>query len=90
VERRVRAAATDLEHVGGRSLLLEGFAQLAEKARIFYGDDGLIGGGLQYVDLFIRERTRRDARRDGIASRRCTACTREASGLISCGEMPFL
>ena len=38
IERR---AADDLEHVGGGGLLLQGFAQLVEQARVLDGDDGL-------------------------------------------------
>jgi hypothetical protein len=36
-------AADDLEHVGGRGLLGQRFAQLGEQPRIFDSDDGLIG-----------------------------------------------
>ena len=39
-------AADDLEHVGGRGLLLQRFsraAQLVEQAGVLDGDDGLVG-----------------------------------------------
>ena len=47
-----RRAADDLEHVGGRGLLLERFREIArlglylfEQSRVFDGDDGLVGKG---------------------------------------------
>src|SRR6516225_3170599 len=40
IERR---AADDLEHVGGRGLLLQGLAKFIEQARVLYGDDCLSG-----------------------------------------------
>src|SRR5262249_50300238 len=49
-------AADDLEYVGGGGLLLEGFAQLVEQARVLDGDDGLSGEGLDELDLLIIER----------------------------------
>src|SRR5450432_1511331 len=56
-------AADDLEHVGGRRLLLQRFAQvfrsslyLVEQPNIFDGDHGLISEGLKQGDLFIAER----------------------------------
>jgi len=44
-------ATNDLEHVGGGSLLLQGFAQLTEQPRVLDGDDGLIGKRLYKLDL---------------------------------------
>ena len=40
IERR---PADHLEHVSGGGLLLKGFAQLVEQARVLDGDDGLSG-----------------------------------------------
>src|SRR5262245_37752670 len=50
-------AADDLEHVGGRGLLLEGLSQLVEQARVLDGDNGLGGEILQQLDLLVGERT---------------------------------
>ena len=33
----------DLQHVGGRGLLLQGFAQLTQQPRVLDGDNGLSG-----------------------------------------------
>ena len=49
-------AADDLEHVGGGGLLLEGFAQLVEQARVLDGDDGLTREALEQLDLPVAER----------------------------------
>ena len=56
-------AADDLEHVGGGGLLLQRFAQdlgarlhLVEQAHVLDRDHGLIGKGLDQIDLLIRER----------------------------------
>src|SRR5262249_41983497 len=49
-------AADDLEYVGGRGLLLQRFAQLAEQARVLDGDDCLGGEVLHQFDLLVRER----------------------------------
>src|SRR6516225_9314333 len=49
-------AADDLEHVSSRRLLLERFAQLAEQARVFDGDDGLCSEGFYKRNLLIGER----------------------------------
>jgi hypothetical protein len=54
--------ADDFEYVGSGSLLLEGFAQLVEQARVLDGDDGLIGKGLDERDLPLVERPRPNAR----------------------------
>src|ERR1700730_11478240 len=57
-EHRLQLAgrsADDLEHVGGRGLLLERFAQLVEQPRVLYGDDGLAGKAREQRDLFIAE-----------------------------------
>jgi len=45
-------SADDLEHVGGGRLLLQGFAQLVEQARVLDGNDRLIGKGSHQLDLF--------------------------------------
>jgi hypothetical protein len=50
-------AADDLEHVGGRGLLRQRFAQFVEQARIFDRDDGLAGEVLDEIDLLFSERT---------------------------------
>ena len=59
IERR---AADDLQHVGGRRLLLKRFLEIArlrlhliEQARVFDRDDGLVGEGLDKFDLTWRE-----------------------------------
>src|SRR5262249_57807613 len=49
-------AADYLERVGGCSLLLQGFAQLVEQARVLDGDDGLCGEVGQHRDLLVCER----------------------------------
>src|SRR5262249_40374927 len=48
-------AADHLEHVGGRGLLLQGFAQLVEQAAILDGDDGLVGEVRHQLDLLVGE-----------------------------------
>src|SRR6516165_3916329 len=53
VERR---AADNLEHIGGRGLLLQGFAQLVEQPRVLDGDDCLAGEALNQLDLLFGER----------------------------------
>ena len=50
-------AADDLEHVGGGGLLLQRFTQLVEQPRILDGDDGLIGEGLNELQLFVGKGT---------------------------------
>src|SRR6476620_1471316 len=45
----------DLEHVSGGRLLLERFAQLAEQARVFDGNNGLRSKVCDKFNLFIRE-----------------------------------
>ena len=47
--------ADDLEHVGGRGLLLQQFTQLVEQPRILDGDDGLVGEVLHQFDLLVGE-----------------------------------
>ena len=49
-------AAYDLEHVGGRRLLLQRFAQLVQKPRILNRDDGLSGEVRHQLDLLVGER----------------------------------
>jgi len=48
----------DTQHLGGRGLLLQGLAQvavesfqLAEEAHVLKGDGGLVGEGLDEIDL---------------------------------------
>src|SRR5262245_10522617 len=48
-------AADDLEHVGGRGLLLKGFAQFIQEASVLDGDDGLRGEVLDQLDLLVGE-----------------------------------
>ena len=48
-------AADDLEHVGGRGLLLQRFAQLVEQPRVLDGDDGLLGEVCDQLDLLVGE-----------------------------------
>ena len=65
VEHRVeieRRAADDLQHIGGRRLLRERFLEVArlglhllEQPHVLDGDDGLIGEGLDELDLARRE-----------------------------------
>ena len=66
VEHRLQIegrAADDLEHVGGRCLLLQRLAELRgarldlfEQAHVLDGDDRLVGKGLHQLDLPLRER----------------------------------
>src|SRR5262245_1192063 len=54
VEHRLqikRRAADHLENVGGGGLLLKGFAQLIEQARVLEGGDGLVGEVRDQLDL---------------------------------------
>ena len=58
VEHRRQLAgrtADDLEHVGGRRLLLKQFAQLVEQPRVLDGDDGLGSEILHQFDLLFGE-----------------------------------
>ena len=48
----------DLQDVGGGGLPLQRFARLVEQPRILDGDHGLIGEGLQQLDM-VAARTRR-------------------------------
>src|SRR5262249_16020518 len=48
--------ADDTEDLGGRSLLLQAFAQLVEQPRVLDGDDGLGGEVLNQLYLFVGER----------------------------------
>jgi hypothetical protein len=58
-----RRARDNFQHLGGRRLLLQGFAQiiralpqLVEEPRVLDGDDGLGGEILDKLDLLIGER----------------------------------
>ena len=73
-------AADDLQHLGGRGLLLQRLGHLAiaglqllEQPHVLDGDDGLVGEGLEQLDLPVGERTdlapRDDDRADGLPSR---------------------
>jgi hypothetical protein len=53
IERR---AADNLEHVGGRRLLLQRFPQFVEQARVLDGDDGLAGEIPHQLDVLVAER----------------------------------
>ena len=44
-----RRPTDDLEHIGGRGLLLERFAQLVEQPRILDSDDGLRGKIIEQI-----------------------------------------
>ena len=58
VENRLEVesrAADDLEHVGGRGLLLQRFAQFVEQPRILDGDDRLCGKVLHQRNLLVGE-----------------------------------
>ena len=62
IERR---AADDLEYVGGRCLLLKRLREIArlglnlvEQPRILDGDDGLVGEGLEQLDVMLGEGSR--------------------------------
>src|SRR5580704_11361238 len=50
-----RRTTDDLKYVGGSGLLLQGFAQFVEQARILDGDDGLGGEVLHKLDLLVAE-----------------------------------
>ena len=59
LEHRLKFAGRttdDLEHLGGRGLLLQRFAQLVEQPRVLDGDDGLSGEVLDQLDLLVGER----------------------------------
>ena len=51
-----RRTADHLQHISGGSLLLEGFTQFVEEARIVDGDDGLRSKILYQLDLLVGER----------------------------------
>jgi hypothetical protein len=55
-------AADGLEHVCGGGLLLKGFAQLVEQARILNGDHRLISESLHQLDLLVGKWLRDDFR----------------------------
>src|SRR5262249_37427367 len=48
-------AADDLDHVGGRGLLLKRFAQLVEQPRVLDGDDGLLREIADKFNLLLRK-----------------------------------
>ena len=48
-------AGDDPQHLGGRRLLLQRFAQLVEQPRVLDGDDGLGGEGFEQLDLLVRK-----------------------------------
>ena len=50
-------AADDLEHVGGRGLLLQGFTQFVEQSRVLDCDDGLVGEARDQCDLLVGKGT---------------------------------
>src|SRR5436853_476128 len=61
--RIVRRAADDLEHVGGRGLLLQRFTQvfrarlhLFEQPHVLDRDDSLVGEGLKQLDMMVGKR----------------------------------
>jgi hypothetical protein len=85
IERR---AADDLEHVGGRGLLLQRFTQvlrarlnLLEQPHILDGDHGLVGEGLEQLDVMVDERTGLNPRYTDQADRRAAAHQGENSML---------
>jgi hypothetical protein len=49
-------SADDLEHIGGRGLLLQRLAQLIEQAGVLDRDDGLGGERLHEFDLSVGEK----------------------------------
>ena len=51
-----RRARDDLQHVGGRGLLLQRLAQLVEQPRVLDRDDGLGGEVRDQLDLLVGER----------------------------------
>src|SRR5262249_16358044 len=59
IEHRLQVksgAADNLEHVGGRGLLLQRLAQLVEQARVLDRDRRLISEGLEQRDLLVGKR----------------------------------
>jgi hypothetical protein len=48
--------ADNLEHVGGRGLLLERFAQFVEQPGVLDGDNRLVSEVLDELDLLVAER----------------------------------
>ena len=88
--------ADDLEHVGGRSLLLQRFAQIlgarlhfVEQPRIFDGDHRLIGEGGYKLDLFLGKGLRQylvdedDADDRPVAQERDAKCGSIAADLLN-------
>ena len=58
IEDRLQLAGRgtdDLEHVGGRRLLLQRFAQLIEQPGVLDSDDGLGSEVFNQLDLFVRK-----------------------------------
>ena len=60
-------AADDLQHVGGRGLLLQRLLRLVDLSCILDRDHRLVGEGLQQLDLLRRELARLFARDDNDA-----------------------
>ena len=82
-------AADHLEHVGGRGLLLQGFGeilgallQFVEQPRILDGDDGLVGEGLQQLNVMVRERAGLGAGNGDDADRDRAAHHRDANSML--------
>jgi len=56
--RKITGRGVDnLEHLGGRGLLFQGFAGLVDEPRILHRYDGLGGETFEQRDLFFRERS---------------------------------
>ncbi len=49
-------AVDDLQHLGGRGLLLQGLARLGEQPDVLNRNNRLVGEGLEQVDLRLRKR----------------------------------
>ena len=60
-----RRARNDAQDLADRRLLLERLLRLLEQAHVLDRDDGLVGEGLQQLDLLVRETAARPAAADG-------------------------
>ena len=87
VEHRlhVRGRGGDhLQDVGRRGLPLQRFRGLVEQPRVLDGDHGLVGKGLQQLDMMVGERAGLDARNADRADRVAVAAS--AARQHGCGS----
>src|SRR5262249_29411825 len=85
-------AADDLQHIGGRGLLLEGLAEFVEQPGVLDRDDGLIREGLDHRELLggegsnLRTPHRNRTHEDTFATHRHTEKGPDAAATRSLGE----